>query len=163
MTTPVWPTTLNYLAERSSLQFRQSEAQLRSEFDNGPARMRRRFTRQLASASFTIVFTSSEYEVFKTFYQEDLLSGTAWFDLPVYTGDTYQTNTVRFTEPPSMSDAGYRHVKISAKLELKRITVLDPAAAWVIGEYGVEFAFGGFADPLQVIVNTDWPSVAEDY
>lgn len=163
MTTPSWPSSLNYLAERGSLKFQQSEPQLRSEFDYGPARMRRRFTRQIATASFAVVLTSSEHEVFKTFYQENLLSGVSWFTMPVYTGDSYQIHVIRFTEPPAVSDAGYRHVKISAKVELKQLQIWDGAAAWLIGEYGESAALGEFVDPIDEIVNIGWPKVTEDY
>lgn len=163
MTTPTWPTALNYLAERGSLQFRQAPQQLRSEFDYGPARMRRRFTRQIATATFTLVLTSSEHEVFKTFFVGDLQSGVNWFTMPVFTGDEYQTHAIRFTEPPVVSDGGYRHVKISAKVELKQLTIWDSGAAWLVGEYGESFVTSQLIDPLQTIVNVDWPTVTEDY
>lgn len=163
MTTPVWPTNLNYLVERGSFRFGPTEPQLRSEFDYGPARMRRRFTQGVSSLGFEIVMRSEEFEAFKAFYHRDLFDGVKWFEMNVYLGEGYLPHKVRFTEPYQMSYLAFRNVKISAKLEVRRIAYVDEAYVYLIGEFGDPELFKEFADPLQVIVNEDYPAVMEDY
>jgi hypothetical protein len=125
--------------------------------------MRRRFTRQIATASFSVVLKAQEHEVFKTFFDGELQSGVRWFTMNIFTGEEYQEHAVRFLEVPSVSNFGFRHVKLSTKVELKRLQLWSIEAAWLLGEYGAEFLIQSFADPLQVIVNEDWPGVTEDY
>ena len=163
MTTPVWPTNLNYLAERGSYDFTPTEPQLRSEFDYGPARMRQRFTRSPSQLTFGVVMSSEEFEAFKAFYHRDLADGTRWFTMPVWLGETYLDHTVRFTQPYKMVSLAFRNVRVSAKLDVRRLAFVDESYVYLVGEFGVPQLFAQFADPLQVIVNTKYPDVTEDY
>ena len=162
MTTPVWPPLLNHLVERDSFQFRPSDPPLRSEFDYGPARTRRRFTRNNSYLNFTVVLDTNEFESFRAFYLDDLENGTNWFSMPIWYGGLYLPHNVRFVEPYAMSYHAFRHVKVSAKIEVKRLTAWDGATAYFVGTYGDE-SLAAIDDQLQVIVNTDWPGITEDY
>lgn len=152
---PIWPSSLSYLIERGSFKMVQNESQLRSEFDYGPARMRRRFTRNIASQEFVLVMDNDEYEVFKSFWVYKLSSGVSWFTMPVWEGTEYVVRTIRFTEVPQVSDYAFRKVKLSAKVEVKDLSVWDEGTAEIVGEYGAEALFG-IADVLNYTVNTHW-------
>jgi len=163
MTTPTWPSNLNNLAERGSWNKSPNEPVLRSEFDNGPARTRRRFTRQITNIAFTVQMTEEEHAAFEGFFQDDLRSGAGWFNMPVYLGRSgYETTRVRFTEPYQVRDAGFRHVKVSAKLEAIMVPLLSGGGAYFIAVYGEE-ALDDLNDALDPIVNEVYPAVMEDY
>lgn len=163
MTTPTWPSHINHLAERGSFQLVPNEPPLRSEFDSGPARQRRRFTRQVSKFSFTVQMNEDEYAAFEGFFQDDVRAGAAWFNMHVYLGrGGYEVRAVRFTEPYQVRDAGFRQVKISAKLEVNMVPLLSGAAAYFLGVYG-ETALDSFDDTLDPIVNEQYPAVMEDY
>ena len=155
MTEINWPVQLNYLVERGSFQMVQTDPALRSEFDYGPARMRQRFTRSPARQQLTIVLTSEEFEVFKSFWQYNLQSGVNWFNFPIFTGDVYAAHAVRIVEPPATSYLGFRHLSVSFKLEVKRLSIWSKGAADVIGEYGAG-AILNLANPVDFTVNTHW-------
>jgi len=155
MTTINWPATLNYLAERSSFQLVQTDPALRSEFDYGPARMRQRFTRSLAKQQLTIVLSSEEFEVFKSFWQHHLQSGVNWFNLPIFSGDVYAAHAVRIVEPPVTSYFGFRAVSVSFKMEVKRLSIWSQGTADVVGQYGAQ-AMLNLANIVDTTVNTHW-------
>ena len=163
MTTPTWPTQINYLAERGSWNKSPNEPVLRSEFDSGPARTRRRFTSQITKFSFTVQMTEGEYAALEGFFQDDLRSGAAWFNMPVYLGrNGYEVRAVRFTEPYQVRDAGFLHVKVSAKLEVKMTPLLTGGAVYFVSEYG-EDAIDGIDDRLEPLVNIRYPAMMENY
>lgn len=163
MTTPTWPPNINYLAERGSFKLTPGQAQLRSEFDYGPARMRRRFTREVSTFSFRVKMSETELALFEGFWADDLKSGTAWFNMPVYLGrGGYETRAVRFMEPYSLADAGFRHVMFSVKLEVKMVPIVSGAGAYFVGNFGEDALFD-LSDTLALVVNVDYPAVMEDY
>ena len=163
MTTPTWPSNLNNLAERGSWNKSPNEPVLRSEFDNGPARARRRFTRQITTISFTVQMTEEEHEAFEGFFQDDLRSGAVWFNMSVYLGRRgYETTRVRFTEPYQVRDAGFRHVKILAKLEAIMTPLLSGGAAYFVATYG-EADIDAINDELSPLVNIQYPEATGSY
>lgn len=158
-----WPTSLNFLAERGSYQLVPTDPQLRSEFDTGPARMRRRFTTSIPKFTFTTLMTSEEFEIFKAFFYFDLLNGVNWFNIPIWAGDQYVIHEARFTEPYKMADAGFQRVTVNFSLEARKLDMWTASMAYLIGEFGYAFVEDELADPLQIIVNIDYPSVVENY
>jgi len=163
MTLPVWPNQINYLAERGSWNKVPNEPVLRSEFDSGPARSRRRFTRQVTKFSFTVEMSEIEYASFESFFQYEANSGASWFSMPVYLGRAgYESQAVRFTEPYQVKDAGFLRVKVSAKLEVKMAPLLSGGAVYFVSEYGEE-AIDGINDELDPLVNIEYPEVMENY
>jgi len=161
--TPEWPSTINHLAERGSWNKSPNEPVLRSEFDYGPARARQRFTSQIAKFSFTVMMTEIEYAYLEGFFQDDLRSGAAWFTMPVYLGrGGYETKVVRFTEPYQVKDAGFLHVKVSAKMEVRMTPLASGAAIYFVSEYG-EPALDDIGDRLSPLVNIKYPTVMENY
>lgn len=159
MTTPSWPTdTINYLAERGSWNQTPNEPVLRSEFDYGPARSRRRFTKQISQITFRIVMTNQQFAYFEAFYQNDIHSGAAWFTMPVYLGrGTYEEKRVRITEPPTHTEALYGHVTVSLKLELSNSAIVSSATVWLLDFFG-ESSLLNVSGILDEAVNVQYPN-----
>lgn len=158
MTVESWPSTLNYFVERGTYRLTPSDNQLRSEFDAGPSRMRRRFTQSIPKFEFSILMKESEIPIFKSFYFNLLNNGVNWFQMPIWDGSSYIEHTARFTEPYNMSDAGYGLTLVSLKLEARGLNILPEYAAVIIGRYGEELP-----DRLQVIVNMTYNQITQDY
>lgn len=163
MTTPSWPAELNSYAQRGTWNLTPSEPLLRTDFEEGPARVRRRFTSRVSTAQFSIDMSSSDFEAFKSFFQHVLLDGAKWFTLSMYAGgDGYEVHTVRFTEPYAAKDLGFRRVLVSVKVETRDLAVVDELTGFILGEYG-QSILTDVSDPLQVIVNSDYPDAVEEY
>ena len=161
--TPEWPSSINHLAERGSFRMTPGEPPLRSEFDYGPARMRRRFTSDVTTFSFSVILTEEEHARVEGFWRDNLRAGTAWFNMPVYLGrNGYEVRRVRFTQPYQVNDAGFRHVKVSANLETRGAAVIDGGTVWFVNEFG-EDAIGDLNDPLGEAVNETYPATMENY
>lgn len=158
-----WPDELNGLPERGSWQYRPSPDNARTDFDQGPARVRRRFTTMLAELDFAVVMDYTEFERFKGWVAYDLYGGVAWFSMSVFVGGEYVTRTVRFRDaknPYEGSDDGFGRTKVSMKLEIRDGGLtLDGGGAWAIGEYGFS-GLDGVADSLQIAVNVDYPAAS---
>jgi len=104
-----------------------------------------------------------EHAMFEGFFLDDVRAGAAWFNMPVYLGrGGYEVRAVRFTEPYQVRDAGFRRVKVSAKLEVNMTPLISGAGTYFVGQYGEE-AIDGINDPLNVIVNTTYPNIMEGY
>jgi hypothetical protein len=77
-----------------------SPSTVRTEMDNGTPRMRRRFTRQLTTASLNFKFKREQYGLFDGFWRGTLSDGTAWFVMPLRNGISDDPWTVRGINPP---------------------------------------------------------------
>lgn len=158
----IWPSSLNHLADQGSWSYKPVVDNARTDFDQGPARVRRRFTSHLSEVDFTVIMTGSEFEIFKTFVWVELLGAARWFSMVVFTGREYTEQAVRFRDaksPYDASDAGFNRVKASIKIEVRGGAVFyDSAGFWFLSEYGEEFLLS-FHDDLQQIVNVDYPSI----
>lgn len=158
-----WPQELNYYAEMGSYNLNPTEPPLRTEFDNGPARVRRRFTKTVPKVNFTVKMTNMEFEVLKSFYFLTLNNGVEWFLIPVFMGDVYVAQFARFVEPYKMSDDGFQKCSVTFSLECRAFTTWDEATAWLVGQFGYEVTDLFLCDKMQQIVNVDLPRITEDY
>lgn len=163
MSLPVWPTGLiNHLAEPGSWSYKSRPQTARSDFDAGVARVRRRFTRSSSAVGLSIAMTFFEFELFKTFVDEDLQGGSRWFSMPVFQGSSYRTMEVRFKnseEPYQTAYRGFDLVETSFELETRdSTTVLSSGAIYLLNLWGPEYV-GAFSDRLQVLVNDVYPDI----
>ncbi len=138
-----------------------AEPNLRSEFDYGPARVRRRFTRQLAQIQFDIILTNAEYEYFEGFYDSDLNLGVSWFNMPVYLGrGNYEVKRVRFIQHPQINEPFFGHVRLSCKFELINAPVITGGSVWLLNFFGEEGLFD-VSDGLDHAVNEQYPAATQ--
>ena len=152
---PTWPATLNHLIERGSFRYKPSEPQLRSGFERGPARMRRRFTRQIATVDGTLVMDSEEFLLFRSFWQNELDFGVQWFTMPVWDGNSYVTETVRAKEPFDASDHEGIMTAVGLSLEIRNQRVISLGLGQLLGLYGFA-ALMRMSDIVDRHVNVQW-------
>lgn len=85
--------------------------------------------------TFSLVFTSEEFEVFKSFWTYKLLSGVSWFHMMIWSGDAYRLHKVRFVEPYSSGYYAHNHMKVSGTVEALELSVLSEGVGEVLGVY----------------------------
>jgi hypothetical protein len=68
-----------------------------SQMQSGKTRMRRQYTRRVATLGYGWRFSVSELATFRSFVTNDLGDGTAEFDMPIWiaSAGAYQTRTVQ--------------------------------------------------------------------
>lgn len=151
-----WPEALNSLAQRGTFSHKPGDANIRTDMDGGPSRVRRRFTNVPQQYQFQVLMTSLEKLVFEGFFANIVNAGADWFSMPVVVGNEYLTSTVRIVKDGvSFSDAGYDKYILSLGIEIRDLPTLDALTAWLIGNYGYP---DPFSDPLQIVVNQLYPS-----
>ncbi len=99
MTVAAWP--IKYLprplADGYGLQPMPST--IRTDMDNATARVRRRFTRQMTTASLNFNFTRLQYGLFDGFWRGTLGDGSAWCNIILRNGISDDVWTVRGVAP----------------------------------------------------------------
>lgn len=158
----VWPSDLNHMSEQSGWGFTPVTESARTDFDAGPARVRRRFTRSRAEIEMNLAMTYSEFELFKSFVDGDLLQASRWFSMPVFQGSTYRQYEVRFkdaTNPYKAAHRGFNLVSVAFTLETRESTALfDTGITYLVGLWGEEASLD-FCNRLKVLVNEEYPSI----
>ena len=164
MATPNWPAEINNLPDRGSWSFKPKPAAIRTDFDYGPARTRRRFTRTTVDLDFTVTLSYAEFELFKMFVDYTLAGATKWFNMSVFQGGLYDNMAVRFKdqqEPYTAVEAGFDQVRVQLGLETRGNAIqASEGAIWLIGFWG-ETDTIEIADRLQVAVNETYPAAVD--
>ena len=102
--------------------FRPDENVIRTDFEGGAARQRRRFTAIGKRVRATFLFeTDALLDAFLAFWRDDIEDGAAWFelDLPLGTGTT--TLDVRFVGVYEATPAGAGLWRVSGELETEAL------------------------------------------
>lgn len=109
-----WPVSLNPNLEADSFKFKIGETRIKSQFDIGPAKVRRRTTRGVDTANGSIIILFSEYATFRTFFDTTINGGTDPFTIihPI----TRVTATFRFVDTPEIRPLG-PNIEISMSWE----------------------------------------------
>lgn len=77
---PVWPVSLPQDVLIDGYDERPPDTTLRSTMDEGPAKVRRRFTAGVRVFSVTVALTRAQVETLDAFYRTDLQGGALRFD-----------------------------------------------------------------------------------
>lgn len=154
MALAAWPiAAVPYFANGSAFTYAPDPAFARSDYDAGPARMRRRFTDSTVQISFTITMEQLEFELFKSFYKYRIYEGAAWFCLPAFVGSDYIDSTARFVSPYTVVDVSSDHFAVTCKIEIRNIFILDDGTLYWVETYGTDDSTLGLLDTLCIIVN----------
>lgn len=76
---PTWPSTLP-APKVGSYKENPPKLTLRTEMEQGPAKVRKRFTAGVRMLSFTLCLTKAEVEILDDFFVDDVASGALSFD-----------------------------------------------------------------------------------
>lgn len=154
---PQWPENiLPYEPTRSTYSLVHQDDNARTVMDVGPRRVRRRFTDTTTHVGVEWHWTALEFEYFRAFYEDDLQSGSLWFDVNVFTGSEYQTKRVRFLQPFESKDRGYDHWIVRAQLEIRDLGTVGGGMVWLINEYGLTFVLDTLMAQTDDYVNTHY-------
>jgi hypothetical protein len=155
----IWPPALNYVLDRGSFSIDPHSDIARTEFDDGPQLVRVRFSNPTTVYNGTITLTNNEFILFRGFYMNTLNQGSKWFEMPVWDGASYASHKARFSKKYEIRDEAWDQYTLSVSLEVREYPSLDGFALYLIGLYGIDFVLNEMADPLQKIVNIDYPEV----
>lgn len=118
MTTPVFPATLPK-PSMQSYGFTPANNLIRTEMENGPARVRRRFIAVPVDVSASWTFSLAELGQFQAFYRDQIFDGAGWFEMPIVQGDGEVVRLARFKEPYKAETLQRENVwRVSAMLEV---------------------------------------------
>lgn len=91
-----WPATLP-LPIRPGYGGESGNPMIRTDFDSGPARQRKRFTDVPDKLNLTFKFKAAEMAIFKNFWKLDINAGTDWFLMTLDLGFGLSVYEVRCT------------------------------------------------------------------
>ncbi|MGB0661331.1 MAG: hypothetical protein ACPGNV_14295 [Mangrovicoccus sp.] len=113
---PSWPDGIPFCPMGGTYSEEPGDAVLRTEFDAGPAKTRRRFTAVPTSMRFSLPWLSHvEYAQFRAWFEDDLLHGALAFDAdhPL----TGELRSFRFRQPFRANALG-KHMVVQLELEM---------------------------------------------
>lgn len=115
MATQTWPATLP-VGPQSFDQAKDATGVIRTSPDNGPVKMRRRFTKIPVRGSMSFVMSIAQRNIFNSFYETQLNMGTERFNF-FHPWDQV-VRDFRITAMPRESASGPLAVAISVEFEL---------------------------------------------
>jgi hypothetical protein len=130
---------------------------VRTDMDNGFARMRRRFTRAPTIATVAWNMPATDFGLFDSWWRSVLLDGTSWFLLPMRNGVSDDHWLVRGIQPPEAALLTADVYKITWRLEVDAVAYLsaDDVAA-IIASQAPTLAAETAA--LHTFVHVDYPA-----
>lgn len=96
-----YPNTLPNV-QMNNYGFKPGNPNIRTEFEGGLARTRRRFLSVPTDITVEWEFTLKELGIFENFYDTDCLNGSAWFNINLVNGVGESLYIARFKEPYSV-------------------------------------------------------------
>jgi len=103
----------------SSYGVTPENAMIRTDFDVGPARQRKRFTATPRKLDIAWTFNSDEMPTFLDFYETTVNHGTDWFNYNLDIGKGFMLYSTRFTQPYKAIKTSYRTWNVSTQLEVE--------------------------------------------
>lgn len=168
MTLPAWPAGISARLRRSSggndWQLSPIVEVASTDFDQGPARRRRRFTAMRYQLAGRLVMTDAEFRLFKGFYFGTLQQGAFKFTMPIWDGEACTTATVRFdaSEPYTATQFAPGRVQVVVKVEVFDLPVYDEGSVAFVAEFTEDEAISWSAS-LQTWVNVTYPAAVAPY
>lgn len=137
---------------REGLGLNTVEPALRTPMQSGRARQRRQYTSTPAMAAVSWELSEQQAMLFEAFFEEVLVSGTAWFECPLKTPLGPREYEARFAgvySGPVL--VPHNRWRISATLELRERPILR--GGWAL--YAPDYILHG--DLLDIAMNEKWP------
>lgn len=135
MPNPVFPTNLPGVLT-TQYSFVAKPMTVRTEFESGYARVRRKTMRTPFEVEVSWRFTPFQLAVFEQFYDVDLMGGIAWFDIKLFTGLGESTHVARFKERYRVETiAREKAWSVTATLEVVEWkTLTDPEVTTLVSQ-----------------------------
>ena len=105
-------------AETTGYVMTPADANVRTDMDSGPARIRRTFTSIPTRLTLRWRFSASEIKAFRTFYHTTTSEGSETFTMDVYADDAFQSQNCRFAGPYSQRFVGPDDWQVDAQVDI---------------------------------------------
>lgn len=113
---PAWPETLPLSPLADSFRETAPDTTIRTQMEQGPAKIRRRTTAGVGDISFAYILSAAQAATLEDFYLDDLSGGAASFSFThPRTGSPV---SCRFRDPPQYEALGGDYVRVAVKLEV---------------------------------------------
>ena len=96
---------------------------IRSDFEAGPARHRRRSTYPVDKLQVDWLLTRAQFGSFQAWWHSDIDSGAGWFDVSLDLGSGETDYEMRFVEPYRASQVNFEYWRVSANVEIRSASV----------------------------------------
>lgn len=135
-----------------------------TDMDYGNRRRRRRFTKVPAYQTISFKLTDSQLTQFEAFYSGVLLDGVVSFNTNVIVGGEIEQRRCTIDDDSlKVTATDYNYNDVSFVLEIYDAMPYEDGYAYLIGLYGIDFVSYEMCDPLQYIVNVQYPAIMVDY
>ena len=135
--------------------FSPTSAVVKTQMRSGRVRMRRQYASVPTWAPVRWQFTPTQAQLFEAWYEEVLVSGTQWFEMPLQTPQGLANYRARFSDIYQGPDlVGADSWRFSATLELFERPLAPPGWATIAPEFILHM------DKVDIAANKSWP--AED-
>jgi hypothetical protein len=132
---------------------------IRTDMDNGFARVRRRFTRAPTAATLNWNMPAQKFGLFDSWWRSVLLDGTSWFLSPLRNGVSDDAWLVRGVQSPEVSTLTTDVYRISWRVEVEAVPALDAAdVAELIASQS--FDLSAAVNALHQFVHVDYPAAS---
>jgi hypothetical protein len=160
----VWPSTVPLPIKYGAESEFGKGSKISTDMDYGNKTRRRRFTNVPTYQTIQVSFTDNQYNDFINFYQSVLLDGVVSFYANVIVGaDIAVARCTIDDDSLKVLHETYNRHTIEMTLELYNAVGVDGGTSWLIGFYGEEFVINTLCDPLEYIVNEQYPEIMEVY
>lgn len=113
---PLWPVTLPQSPLADSFRETAPGTTIRTQMEQGPAKIRRRTTAGVGDISFAYVLSAAQVAALEGFYLDDLSGGALSFSFThPRTGGSL---SCRFREPPQYASLSGDYFRAAVKLEI---------------------------------------------
>jgi hypothetical protein len=100
---------------------------IRTDMESGPARQRRRFTREATTINLTFLFNRTQMGVFEYWFNNDAQHGAAWFNISLANGAGITTVQARFVGPYKATARPGLFFDVTAEVEVDQMPTISQA------------------------------------
>lgn len=154
-----WPSMLPGASDPSGYGFSPEPANVRTQMDVGPARVRRRTSAPPTSVDVQFIFTEEEMEVFEAWFKYELADGAAWFSAPYYNGTGLNTVEARFMgdeEPYKARTIAPRQFSVTARWEVRNAPLMSEVQYGILMGLPLKPDFDNRFDGAGAALNPRW-------
>lgn len=158
----LWP-EINYFCTRDSwtLVLTDNASKSSTEMDNGQTLTRLRNTKTISPITLAIEFTGQELAIFIYFFKKILKDGSLWFQMPVFTGQSYTICMVRFStgdSSPQAKEVGYDTYEVSLPLSIYELPLVSSDVYDYFSMLGSVYS-ETFGDEVTKFTNDVYPDI----
>lgn len=130
----------------------------RTQFDEGFARQRQRFSIAPTRISVRFIFDYTQRGIFESWFQRRISWGADFFAIDLPTSFGIEKHQARFLNTPTINHIGFGSWEITAELEIIARSPLDPDALDILALLPEAGAIERLADKLHTLIHDTIPN-----